>query len=343
VYSTCLFCHSALGANDVVEHFPVGRRLAFDSAKGRLWVVCARCNRWNLTPIEERWEAIEECTRAFRDQRRRMSTDNIGVARVGDGIDLVRIGKPLRSELVAWRYGDRLVGRYRSAMRLARASRAIYWLTIGLPGPILAATVSSVGGRFLAAVALGAVGGISTAALSKAWVTRGVVHLRHGERVIAVRAVDVPGAALRPDPDVTDSWGLMVRHRDGETMLTGEAARRAGAQILTQFNWAGGRATDVQDAADIVADAGDPERYLRRIARATDISPKPGEHLTTFGPAQRLAVEMALHEESERRAAEGELAALEGAWREAEEIAAIADNLFLPDAIRAWMRAHARE
>ena len=31
MYSTCLFCHAQLGANEVVEHFPVGRRLAFAS------------------------------------------------------------------------------------------------------------------------------------------------------------------------------------------------------------------------------------------------------------------------------------------------------------------------
>ncbi len=42
VYTTCLFCNGALGTNEVIEHFPVGRRLAFDSAKGRLWVVCCR-------------------------------------------------------------------------------------------------------------------------------------------------------------------------------------------------------------------------------------------------------------------------------------------------------------
>ena len=29
-------------------------------------VVCRRCERWNLTPLEERWEAIEDCERAFR-------------------------------------------------------------------------------------------------------------------------------------------------------------------------------------------------------------------------------------------------------------------------------------
>jgi len=65
MYSTCLHCHKPLGRNDAVEHFPVGRRLAFDSAKGRLWVVCQHCARWNLTPIEERWEAVEESERTF--------------------------------------------------------------------------------------------------------------------------------------------------------------------------------------------------------------------------------------------------------------------------------------
>ncbi|HEV7838611.1 MAG TPA: hypothetical protein VGO75_11135, partial [Gemmatimonadaceae bacterium] len=75
MYSTCLFCHDKLGANEAVEHFPIGRRLAFDAAKGRLWVVCRKCERWNLTPIEERWDAIEECERAFRATKTRVSTD----------------------------------------------------------------------------------------------------------------------------------------------------------------------------------------------------------------------------------------------------------------------------
>jgi hypothetical protein len=63
LYSVCIFCHSKLGSNEALELFPVGRRLAFDSAKGRLWVVCRRCGKWNLSPIEERWEAIEDAER----------------------------------------------------------------------------------------------------------------------------------------------------------------------------------------------------------------------------------------------------------------------------------------
>jgi hypothetical protein len=57
---------------------------------------------------------------------------------------------------------------------------------------------------------------------------------------------------------------------------------------------------------------------------------------------------MALHEAQERRALEGELAALEQAWREAEEIAAIADGLLLPARVhqvldRLWGGARATE
>jgi hypothetical protein len=42
---------------------------------------------------------------------------------------------------------------------------------------------------------------------------------------------------------------------------------------------------------------------------------------------------MAVHEDGERVALQGELDALEAAWRDAEEIAAIADGLLVPDAV----------
>ena len=47
----------------------------------------------------------------------------------------------------------------------------------------------------------------------------------------------------------------------------------------------------------------------------------------------KLALEMALHEEQERRALAGELIDLEMAWREAEEVAQIADNLLVSEEI----------
>ena len=49
-----------------------------------------------------------------------------------------------------------------------------------------------------------------------------------------------------------------------------------------------------------------------------------------LSPTERLALEMSVHEESERRAMEGELAVLEAAWRDAEQIAAICDDDLSP-------------
>ena len=54
----------------------------------------------------------------------------------------------------------------------------------------------------------------------------------------------------------------------------------------------------------------------------------------------RLAFEMASHEETERAAMEGELQQLETDWREAEEIASIADNLFLPKSVTDFIERH---
>lgn len=54
VYSTCIFCNGRLGTNEVVEEFPVGRRVAYDPGKGRLWALCPSCRQWNLSPLETR-------------------------------------------------------------------------------------------------------------------------------------------------------------------------------------------------------------------------------------------------------------------------------------------------
>ena len=105
-----------MGTDEVIESCPVGRRLAFDAAKGRLWVVCRHCERWNLSPLETRWESIEECERAFHGTRLRVSTDNVGMARLSEGLALVRIGEPLRPEFAAWRYGDQFGRRRRRAV-----------------------------------------------------------------------------------------------------------------------------------------------------------------------------------------------------------------------------------
>src|SRR3954469_641539 len=141
MYSTCLFCHTDLGTNEAIESFPIGRRLAFDAAHGRLWVICRKCERWNLTPIEERWEAVEQCERLFSQTRLRVSSDNIGLSRLPEGLELVRIGKALRPEMAAWRYGDQF-GRRRTKYML-----------------ITTATAATIGGLLILGPATGIVAG----------------------------------------------------------------------------------------------------------------------------------------------------------------------------------------
>ena len=58
-------------------------------------------------------------------------------------------------------------------------------------------------------------------------------------------------------------------------------------------------------------------------------------------PVERLALEMAVHEEAERRALDGELARLAEEWKEAEEIAAIADDMFVEPNVSDWIRDRA--
>jgi hypothetical protein len=75
----------------------------------------------------------------------------------------------------------------------------------------------------------------------------------------------------------------------------------------------------VRSAVESLERSGGPAAVLEAACRS--------EWLTRIRYVDRLALEMALHEEQERRAMEGELRTLEAAWREAEEIAAIADGL----------------
>src|ERR671915_148766 len=157
MYHHCLFCQTDLGSNDSVERFPVGRRLAFDAAKGRLWVVCPRCARWNLTPLEERWEAIEQCERLYRGTRLRASTDNVGLARLRDGLEIVRIGSPLRPEFAAWRYSAKFGRRRRDAQLVAGAGAALTVAAGVVAAPVIGPAFA------LGALSVVAVPGITTA------------------------------------------------------------------------------------------------------------------------------------------------------------------------------------
>jgi hypothetical protein len=353
MYSTCIFCHSDLGANEAIENFPIGRRLAYDAARGRLWVVCRKCERWNLTPLEERWEAIEECERLFGATRLRVSTDNIGLARIREGLELVRIGAPQRPEMAAWRYGDQFGRRRRRHLIYTGAGIAA---TIGL-------------------VTLGPMTGIVAGGSWGLWNVASSAQSIYDQRRVRARIVlpdlDEPASLrLKQLNSVSiiphdNEWALSVPFVLPQTgavrrsvaralrlsrlvpgveltaLITGEDAIRAAAKLLPAINVAGAKRDEVHDAVSLIERFPEPANLFARYAARPDgarrrmfSAARNSAALANLPKEVRLALEMATHEESERRALEGELALLTTAWEEAEVIAAISDDLFVSDDTR---------
>jgi hypothetical protein len=340
MYSSCLFCHADLGRNELVESFPVGRRLAYDGAHGRLWVVCRKCERWNLTPIEERWVAIDECERLYRDTRARISTDQIALARATDGkgrFDVVRIGRPQRPELAAWRYGDQFGRRRRRHLVLTGAALAAGGALV-VAGPVM--------------------GIVSVGVLSPILNVFNVAHIAYSQRTLIrlpmpgdrppitlqrkhlgkARLVSEGGewhlslVALSDLDDSVPWWKL--KGQETQIALTGTEAVRAAAVLLPPYNDSGASPARVQEAVQLLERHSTPDALfgvaasesLKRWKRDSFQPAEPGG-FKKLPAAMRLALEMASHEETERRAMEGELALLEAAWKDAEAIARIADSL----------------
>jgi hypothetical protein len=337
MYSTCLFCNHDLGTNQVIEAFPVGRRLAFDARQGRLWVVCRRCERWNLSPFDERWEAIEQFERLFRDARQRVSSDNIGLAKLDEGLELVRIGEPLRPEFAAWRYGDQFGRRRRNAI-LTGAGVAAVAGGIVIGGAAVGA--ASGGGYWVYQLINGMV---------KQYRRRRVVARipTQGGRPLVVRGLHLDGALLTPDSTSTVGWSLRLIHNEGSTVLQDHYATQAAALVMPAVNRAGANQHKVQEAVRQIEMQRGPEEFLKTAAgliqRGEGYGRSRRRGLFRLPMETRLAIEMAVNEENERIALEGELALLELAWKEAEEIAEIADSLTIPREVDEQLERMKRE
>lgn len=341
MYATCLFCHSRLGSNEVIEPFPVGRRLAFDAAKGRLWVVCSACGRWNLSPIEERWEAIEVCERIFRATRVRVTTTHIGLARMADGTELVRIGAPLRPEFAAWRYGRRFARRRSHAQLVAAGAMlsagagAIAFAPVILPAMSLGAiSIVVVPGITTVMGAVPVIGALAVRDYLEH--DRVIGRLVHDDRVITVRVRHARDTQLDVQGDDHAAVSLEVPHDDGWARFEGLEAMQAAGTLLAGANRFGASSKQVQDAVRRVEELGDATSYLRTASALGGLRHSRllsllnlwrGIGTMRLSSTECLALEMAIHEESERRALEGELALLEAAWRDAEELARIADAI----------------
>jgi hypothetical protein len=157
-----------------------------------------------------------------------------------------------------------------------------------------------------------------------------------------------------------------IIHRRGNApradALTGAAARAFLARMLPRINRWGGSAQAVRVALGLIEGTGSPAAFLRarggegisvrlpevgssgldlrqllQLTRATRRGRGDADGSDAHPFLVSLALEIALGEESERRALDGELRALTDRWREAEEIASIADTL-PDDPLRRWLR-----
>ncbi|GAB1341908.1 hypothetical protein [Gemmatimonas sp.] len=342
MFATCFHCTAGLGSNEAFETFPVGTRLAFDGRQGRLWVVCAACGRWNLSPLEERWEAIEAMEERFRGTKLRVSTDHVGLARLREGVDLIRIGEPQRPEMAAWRYGDQF-GRRRNRQLL-------------VTGAVVGSAVAIIGGIMAAGASIGSFAGV----YGNGAIWDNLIHGRQNKSIGHValpdgRLVELQRKHARMSAlvraDQMDHLQLRLESKEGTHLLTGSDALKAAQRIMPVVNRFGGSRAKVQEAVSLLEAAGDPMRVWTAVQQRSGwsvgdkewgrgpgfdgnrtrsmVRKLPGS-LHTLDVRDRLALEMALHEETERRAMEGELQLLEQAWLEAEEIAKIADAMFTP-------------
>lgn len=308
MFKTCAFCNASLDGDGGPSGLGVGRRLAFDEWKGRLWVICSRCSRWNLTPLDDRLERIEAVARAARAGRVAAATDQVALIR-WQRYDLVRVGKPMRVELATWRYGERLRSRRRERMMV------VVPLSIAAIGLGVAANVAAGGGLGVFVWNMHRIADRLYVALvghRRVTVSEPPICDRCGT-LMHLRSRHVQYARVVPDA-----------HADIAVVLSCPQCRREGAQLigpdavqvlrqgLTYLNVSRSGRRRAEDAARVVEEIGGPDRLLRDLARR-ELT------LRSLAPERRLALEMAVDERAE-------VEELERQWREAEEIAEIADG-----------------
>ena len=270
--------------------------------------MCPRCSRWNLTPFDDRLERIEAVARAASNGRIAASTDQVALIR-WERYDLVRVGKPPRVELATWRYGERLRNRQRERMKV------VVPLTIAAIGLGIAANVAAGGGfgvmgwnphRLVDGIYVGLVGRRKVTLIEPPICA-------HCGSLMVLRARHVQHARIVPDRHADMAVVVSCpKCRQEGTHLTGTEAVQVLRQGLTYLNLARGGRRRAEDAAREVDMVGGADRLVHDIARR-ELT------LRSLRPERGLALEMAVDERAE-------VEELERQWKEAEEIADIADG-----------------
>jgi len=345
MYAHCFVCRRSLGVNEAIPHLTVGRRMAFDVERGRLWVVCPHCGQWCLTPVEDRWEAIAECEALFTSAEARVSTTNIGLARAGE-VELIRIGPALRDEIANWRYGPRLARRRRVA-RIAGGAAAVG------AGAAAAGTIYLIGTMAVASSSAFVGGWLAMLGIVYAYNLRGIANftpvarltLPDGTHRTLLRShlgsIYLRRASRR-------ATCVIIALGDLQATYSEDDAVHLLSRVLPHANWRGASPPEIEEATKRVDKAEHVcrKQYANRLeawehlaVEQPDKAPAP---LMKMSPTRRLALEMAVYEELEHRAMSGTVTQLADRWSEEEEIARTSDDMFLPQWIGDWIRAAKR-
>ncbi len=327
MYTRCLVCAIPFEPNEELEHLPNGRRLAFDPGRGRLWVICRTCRRWSLTPIEERWEALEELDKLTTDKARLLSqTDNIALLRAGR-LEIVKVGRAQLTEEAWWRYGRELTARKRT------------WDKLGIAGTVAAGAVVAggwaTGGMTLLGVWLIMGHGSETLRDGARWLRFGSSAWRGKQacdkcgfvqRTITYRdraALGIFPGAAEGDLELVARCPKCGQYREGGLHLSGYEAERTLKRVLAYHHFAGASERRVVAAARLIQEAGSPQDLARIVVR-------DGKRLGDLQRTGGIALEIAANESTEQRLLELELAELEAHWRKEEELASIVDGELTP-------------
>jgi hypothetical protein len=322
-----LVCHTPFPANESLEHFPLGIRVAYDPSKGRLWAVCKECKRWSLAPIEERWEALDELEKIVKDRARLLSqTENIALLRAGL-LEIVRVGRANLAEQSWWRYGSELAKRRKNYKTLSAAGAvgagAAIWGGLATGGlSFIAAWIlwDKLPGTIPDAARWLRFGGDVWRGRTRCprcgYTFHRVPYRRRGNLVLSHTGEMEPTSMAYRCPRCGD-------HREGGLHLHGREAEHTLRRVLAYHHFEGASERTVTSATRLIQEAGSPNDLSRILL-------KDGKRLGDLGRTGGIALEIAANEASEQRLLELELAELEAHWKTEEELAAIIDGELTP-------------
>jgi hypothetical protein len=330
----CLFCHRPFPPNGVLQHVPVGRRIAYDPVRGRLWTVCGRCFRWTLAPMEDRDAALYELERTARDHAVHVaSTANVTLFKLSQ-VFLIRVGEAGLAEQSWWRYGKEL-RRRRASFDSATARLTAY--------------------TFGALAYVGEVMGLSDPDMAIDWDDSPVTDIlrwrRFGWAAWHGRSTcPYCNSSLRALRYDLSWWVYPLRGKDGGLAvgvpcprcdpwtpdniytIDGPQAENVLRRCLAYQNISGATERLINEAARVIEESGSSGEFA---VAATERR----QCLWKMGPAGTVALEIALNETVEQRMLDLEMRSIEFLWRQEEELARIIDEELTP---RGILRAHLR-